>query len=161
MRKNSGFLTAIYTMGIAVLFLAGFFLLVVFGAQTYRSVAGGQDKNNQSRALLSYLSTCVRAGDGRIEIREGETEDSSQRLVVADGDSGYGVWIYAKDGKLVEAYGTLEEEPASTAAQEIGKTDIFQVEELSEGTFAVTTDAGRALLHVRGQETAEGMADEQ
>ena len=69
MKKNSGSPVAFYTMGIAVLFLAGFFLLVVFGAQTYRSVAAGQDQNNRSRALLSYLSTCVKAVDGRVEIR--------------------------------------------------------------------------------------------
>ena len=54
---------ALYTMGIACLFLAGFFLVVLFGAQTYRGTVSGQMENNQSRVLLSYLTTCVKSSD--------------------------------------------------------------------------------------------------
>ena len=159
MKKNSGSPVAFYTMGIAVLFLAGFFLLVVFGAQTYRSVAAGQDQNNRSRALLSYLSTCVKAVDGRVGIREG-IQEGSQMLVVTAEESGYAVRIYLAEGSLMEEYGSVDGEPDPSAALEIGRTEVFQVEELSAGTYAVTTDAGRALFHVREQEAAEGMTDE-
>lgn len=162
MRKQSSSPVTFYTIGVVILFLAGFFLLVVFGAQTYRKVASGQNENNQSRALLSYLSTCVRAGDGAgtIEIREGISGGSSQMLVVADGDSGYAIKIYPENGSLLEEYGLIDEEPDSSMAQEIGKTEVFQIKELSEGTFTITTDAGRVLCHVRGQQAAGGMADE-
>lgn len=160
MKKYSGSLVTFYTMGIAVLFLAGFFLLVVFGAKTYRSVAGGQEQNNQSRALLSYLPTRVKAVDGRVEIQEGIQGDGSPMLVVTDEASGYAVRIYLDHGSLLEDYGLVDAKPDPSMAQEIGKTEIFQVEELSEGIYAVTTDAGRALFHVRGQDTAEGMTDE-
>lgn len=162
MKKNSGSMVTFYTMGVAVLFLAGFFLLVVFGAKTYRAVAAGQEQNNQARALLSYLSACVKAGDrgGAIEIREQGAGDDSQMLVVADGDSGYGIRIYLENGRLLEEYGPIREAPDSSAAQEIGRTETFRVEELAEGTYAVTTDGGRTLFHVRAEETAEVAADE-
>ena len=48
-----------YTIGIAALFLLGFLLLIIFGAQVYRDTAGGQDDNNRTRALRSYLVTCT------------------------------------------------------------------------------------------------------
>lgn len=151
MRKNSGSLVSFYTMAVAVFFLAGFFLLVVFGAQTYRRVSQGQEQNNQSRALLSYLSTCVKAGDGAdaVRVQPGPGDGASPMLVVADGDSGYAIRIYMEDGWLLEDYGSMDAAPNASAAQEIGRTKVFQVEELTEGTFAVTTDAGRTLFSVR------------
>ena len=151
MKKNGSSLASFYTMVVAVFFLAGFFLLVVFGAQTYRRAAQGQEQNNQNRALLSYLSTCVRAGDreGAVRVLPGDGEGASPMLVVADGDSGYAIRIYMEDGRLLEAYGSLEAAPDSSAAEEIGRTKVFQVEELRKGTFAVTTDAGRTLFSVR------------
>lgn len=192
MKKSRGSLITFYTMGVAVFFLAGFFLLVVFGAQTYREVAQGQERNNQTRVLLSYLSTCVRtgdradavqvvpgagggadvagtepgagggadaagtepgAGDGAdaVEAVPGSGNMASPMLVVADGDSGYAIRIYMEDGRLLEEYGSLEAAPNSSAAQEIGRTEVFQVEELTKGTFAVTTDAGRTLFSVRSK----------
>lgn len=162
MKKNSGSPVTFYTMGVAALFLAGFFLLVVFGARTYRQVAAGQERNNQTRALLSYLSTCVKSGDraDAVRIQEGPGEKGSPMLVVADQDTGYGIKIYLQEGSLLEEYSSLDAAPDASAAQEIGRTEVFQVEELSDGTFAVTTDAGRTLFSVRGQSAAEGTADE-
>ena len=63
MRKERHFSLGFYTIGVAALFLAGFFLLVVFGAQSYRNTVKGQNGNMQSRALQSYLSTTVKAYD--------------------------------------------------------------------------------------------------
>ncbi len=162
MKKENGSPITFYTMGVAILFLAGFFLLVVFGAQTYRKVAEGQEQNNRIRALMSYLSTCVRAGDSADAVRMIEGPNGgSPMLVVADGDSGYAIRIYLEDGRLLEEYGSLEEAPDSSEAQEIGRTESFEVQKLAEGTYAVTTDAGRTIFSVRGRQAAEVAADEQ
>ena len=64
MKQDGNLPMAFYTMGIACLFLAGFFLLVFFGARSYRDAVTGQTENNQSRVLLSYLSTCKHSGRG-------------------------------------------------------------------------------------------------
>ena len=63
MRKEHHSRIGLFTIGITALFLAGFFLLVVFGAQSYRNTVAGQNGNMQSRALLSYLSTTVKGYD--------------------------------------------------------------------------------------------------
>ena len=42
MKRNSKSLMVFYTIGIAALFMAGFLLLVLFGALTYRDTTMGQ-----------------------------------------------------------------------------------------------------------------------
>lgn len=159
MKEKSGSLVSIFTMGVAGLFLAGFFLLVVFGAQAYRGIAAGQAKDNQTRALLSYLSTCVKTGDtkGAVSLLD---VDGSPALLVADGDSGYGIYIYQREGRLLEEYAQVGGGIDPSSAQVIGDTDVFQVEEQKEGTFLITTDAGRVLFHVRSEGAAKEAADE-
>lgn len=151
MRKKNGSPVAIYTMCIAGLFLAGFLLLVVFGAQIYRNTVEGQTQNNRTRALLSYLSACVRAGDsaGAVTIREADGEPV---LCIADGDSGYGLRIYRQEDRLVEDYGRLEDPLNPDQAQTIGRTKRFEVRKLTEHTYTVVTDAGSVILNVRSRE---------
>ena len=99
--KRDGGLSGIYTMVVAGLFLAGFFLTVVFGAQTYRQIVAGQTRNNQARVLLSYISTCVRLNDtpGAVSVLE---EEGRPVLSIADGDTGFALRIYQEGDRLVE-----------------------------------------------------------
>ena len=147
MKQNRSVSVGLYTMGIAVLFLVGFLLLVVLGASTYRDVAAGQEENNETRALLSYLANCVKGGDGvdNISVRDGET---GQRLVIADG-SGYALHIYPMDGRLLEEYSALDAQPNPERATVLGQTSRFAVEWRAENTLYITTDAGSILLVLR------------
>ena len=148
MRQENKSPVALITMGIAGLFLAGFFLLVIFGAQTYCGIVEGQTHNNHTREMLGYLAICVKANDseGAVSILE---NGGNQVLVIADGTSGYALRIYQHAGVLVEDYGQLDSEINPEMAMEIGKTEIFRIEELTEGIYAVTTDAGVVLFHAR------------
>ena len=88
-----------YTIGIAALFLAGFFLLVLFGAQTYRNTVSGQTGNNRTRSLLSYFSTCLRSNDaGGVEVRDTEYGPA---LVIPDGDTGSNMLLTIQGGERV------------------------------------------------------------
>lgn len=158
MKRNGG-LSGIYTVVVAALFLAGFFLTVIFGAQTYRGIVAGQTRNNQARALLSYISTCARLNDtaGAVSVQE---KDGRQVLVIADGNSGYALRIYQYEGCLIEDYGDPEEDLFPAGGQTIGETEVFRVEELGNDTYAVVTDAGRVLFGLRSKETAEVAADD-
>lgn len=147
--KRKGFsLTAFYFIGIASFFMIGFLLLVAIGAGSYRDIARGQTRNNESRALLSYFSTCVRSNDreGGISVFR---EKEGPVLVIADGSSGFGLRIYQRDGYLLEDYGRLDSALNPDIAQVIGETEEFRVEEPAEGTFVVITDAGRVLVCLR------------
>ncbi len=149
MRRESS-LSGIYTMAVAGVFLAGFFLTVIFGAQTYREIADGQNRNNEARALLSYISTCVRMNDtaGAVSVSQVEGEPV---LVIADGQSGYAIRIYRYGDSLVEDYGEAAGALYPDMAQVIGETEEFRIEELGGQTYAIITDAGRVLFGLRSE----------
>lgn len=143
-------MSGIYTMAVAGVFLAGFFLTVVFGAQTYREIAEGQSRNNEARALLSYISTCVRMNDTPGAVRVSR-EEGEPVLVIADGQSGYAIRIYRYGDSLVEDYGEADGALYPDMAQVIGETEEFRIEELENGAYAVVTDAGRVLFGLRSE----------
>ena len=140
----------LYSIGIAALFLLGFFLLVIFGAQNYRGAVAAQHRNNDSRVLLSYVSTCIKGSDqtGCVRIRE---ENGSTVLEIADEESGYASRLYLTGGNLVEDYSETGSPLDPDNAQIIGQTSVFTVEQVTEGLLAVTTDAGRSLICLRSE----------
>ena len=149
MRKEHHFRIGLFTIGITALFLAGFFLLVVFGAQSYRNTVAGQNGNMQSRALLSYLSTTVKGYDAADAVLLTEDPEVGQVLALADGSSGYAVRIYLKDGMLLEDYAAKDAMLHPEEAQQIGMTEQFEAEKLSGDLLRLKTDAGSVLLHLR------------
>ena len=140
----------LYTIGIAALFLAGFLLLVVFGAQSYRKTAEGQNENMDSRAILSYLATTAKAYDeaDAVHIVEYET---GPVLVFRDGTTGYALRVYQYEGKLLEEYAKESAPLSPEHAETIGETELFKVEVKSSSLIAVRTDAGRVLLRIRSK----------
>lgn len=149
MRRENGSLLGLYTIGIAMLFLAGFFMLVVFGAQSYRNTVAVQNDNMESRAMLSYLSTTIKGYDSSDAVLLRDTP-YGQMLVIADGDSGYGLKIYCYEGNLIEEYTSLAAELSPERAQTIGQTDLFRVE-IDDDLVRVETDAGRVMVRLRSE----------
>ena len=144
-----------YTVGIAALFFAGFLLLVIFGALIYRNAARSQSGNCDARSLTAYLTTIARANDSEDSVRIYDSEYGTV-LSMADGDSGFAFRIYRYGGHLVEEYEESGAELVPDSAQVIGETEIFSAEWLTEGLFAVQTDAGRALIGVRSANGGNG-----
>ncbi|MBR0162060.1 MAG: DUF4860 domain-containing protein [Oscillospiraceae bacterium] len=154
MREEKRSALGLYTVGIAALFLAGFLLLVVFGAKSYRKTVSGQSGNMQSRALLSYLSTTVKACDERGAVLLREDAAAGPVLVLKDGNSGYALRIYCMNGQLLEDYAEEAEALRPEHAQVIGETDIFEPVLPGDGTLSVRTDSGSVFLCLRGEEGA-------
>ncbi len=140
----------LYTIGIAALFLAGFFLLVLFGAGNYRNTVQGQNDNMTNRALRSYLATVIRGYDSVNAIKAEESE-YGPALIILDGDSGYALRIYKYEDKLLEDYGPAGSKLNPRNAQTIGKTGLFELKRPSADILAITTDAGCVRLHLRSE----------
>jgi len=134
----------LYTIGIAALFLGGFMLLVVFGAITYQNTVSYQETNNRTRSLLSYFVTSVQS-NGKVTVKEG---DNGQELVIADGNTGYGMHIYRYEGNLLEEYKEIHADLNPVNANVIGKTDLFQIEKIEEDALRIYTDAGNIIIHI-------------
>ena len=139
-----------YTIGIVGLFLAGFFLLVVFGAKSYRAAVSGQGDNMEQRALLAYVATAVKSHDTAGAVYAAESEFGPV-LTIEDGDSGYALRIYRYEGALLEDF-AADGMPLSPAdAQTIAPTETFAVEGPENGRLTVTTDAGRVIVQLRAE----------
>ena len=156
MKKSGHGGLGLYTIGIAALFLAGFFLLVVFGAQIYQNTVSGQSENNRSRALLSYLATTVKAYDAKNALSVEEDAEYGKILVLREGSSGYALRIFQADGFLVEEYARLDSPLNPEDAQVLGETVRFEPT-IKGGLLTVHCDAGKVLLHLR-TETEEAAA---
>ncbi len=149
MKRDHGSLLGFYTIGIAMLFLAGFFMLIIFGTQNYHNAVAGQNNDMQSRAILSYLSTTVKGYDvqGTVNIEDSEY---GQELVISDGDSGYELRIFCYEGKLMEEYVLQNTRYLLEDAQTIGETDTFDLS-LNGNILTIDTDEGRVLLCLRSE----------
>lgn len=139
-------------IGNAALFMAGFLALVIFGAQTYKSAVGIQSRNNRTRATLSYITSAVRAADasGAVRVEDGTLDDGTKTQILAldDGDTGYCLRIYCKEGNLMEEYARTDGQLSPSAANAVGQTELFKVEKNGQ-VLRVRTDDGSVLLHLR------------
>lgn len=153
MKRESSSPLGLYTIGIAALFLAGFFLLVVFGAQSYRNTVSGQNFNGESRALLSYLATTVKGYDSRGAVAIAQTEEGPT-LVIADGNTGFALRIYCHEGQLMEDYAAAELPLSPEDAKAIGATERFALSWIDGTLLRMETDAGPVLVHLRSGEAA-------
>lgn len=140
-----------YVTALLALLAAGFILLVLFGAGVYLGSVSSQENNDNSRAVLAYLSTAARAYDesGSISVRQGPQSDC---LVFSETADGYERRIYTYDGELLEEYVQSGSDYAPENAQVIGKTDSFDIETVKDGLVSVSTDCGSVLLHMRSEE---------
>ena len=154
MREKGRFDLGMMMIGIATLFLAGFFLLVVFGAQNYRGTVAERSGNMDDRALLAYLSTVAKANDRENSLSIRKDDVFGDVLVIADGETGFAVRLYHADGALLEDYSRLDAPLSPESAQRIAETGRFEVAE-EGGLISVYTDAGRVLIRQRSEEGQE------
>ena len=140
-----------YMIGIMALFMAGFLIMVVIGADSYQRTAGGQNGNMKTRAVLSYLVTCAKSNDTAGAFRV-ENQEGRQVLVMKDADTGYDLRIYLHEGKLVEDFAKAGSALRPEDASEIAATDTFEITELPGRVLSVRTDEGKVLLHMRSRE---------
>ncbi len=145
-KKEKGQASGIYIIAITAFFLGCFLLLVLFGTNIYRGIAGRQAANNDQRAILSYLLTTTKMNE--TEITKKTDGQYGELLVVEDTGTGYGNRIYVADGYLVEDYGKVDGALMPDYAIRIGETATFEIEEINAGLMKVSTDEGSVFIHV-------------
>jgi hypothetical protein len=68
-------------------------------------------------------------------------------LVIEEQGTNYVLRVYQHGGYLVEDYGKNGSQMSPESAEQIARTDVFQINELTDRAIEVNTDAGRVLLH--------------
>ena len=147
-KKNTNISTAIFSLGILMLFIGGFLLLVVFGAISYRNVVDSENHNYRDRELLSYLSTTIANGDYS-EIYTYESADAdSTVLVIVNEDEEHALRIYIHANNMVADYGDYEGELWPEDAIVLGNNGKLTVNEITKGLLMLETDAGQVYVKV-------------
>ena len=141
--RKSGIGDIISTLIIAVLF-AVILLLVVFSASSYRNATSGQSENDNSRAVLSYITTAVRgSAAGPFTPREFE---GNSGLSIADGETGYEQRFYLHDGKIMQEYGKTGAATDPDHALVIGEAGELAVDFVGDGVLEIRTDLGTSYV---------------
>jgi len=131
---------------ITVLFLV-ILTLVVFSALTYQRSVDIQDGNNNTRAVLSYVTTAVKASEGSwVSL---EDRDGVQVLVINDGSTGYEQQIFWLDGQVMENYAKEGSAPAADGAVLIGTAESFEMKLIKKDLLMIRTDLGTSYVHIK------------
>ncbi len=141
--KNRGIGDILSTLTVAVLF-AVILLLVVFSAASYQRATASQSANDNSRAVLSYITTAVK-GNGKGGVRPADF-DGAPGLIIADGDTGYGQRIYLKDGKILQEYGKIDGQTDPEHALVIGEAGKLEISYVDRDVLKVATDLGTSYV---------------
>lgn len=141
---------AFYIIAVVALFLAGFFLLVVFGAKSYSNAAAMQSDHMEMRALSAYIATSIKESDseGAVQIMKGP---EGPALVIADGDTGYAKRIFLSGGELMEDYALIEDEINPEESNPIAETKVFEIDRSADNLLLVTTDEGVTRITLRSE----------
>ena len=131
---------------ITVLFLV-ILTLVVFSALTYQRSLDIQDGNNNTRAVLSYVTTAVKASEGSWVILE--DRGGVQVLVINDGSTGYEQQIFWLDGQVMENYAKEGSAPSADGAVLIGTAESFEMKLIKKDLLMIRTDLGTSYVHIK------------
>lgn len=145
-RREKGIGDILSTMTIAILFLV-IILLVVFSASAYRQATDGQQENDNSRAVLSYVVTAVK-DNITADIRP-KSFSGADGLSISSDDMEYERKIYVKDGKLLEEYGVKGKEISPESALKIGKLKEFEVKYIENDLLEIRTDKGTSYVRTK------------
>ena len=146
MKKDQSRIIDTYMLLTAVLFLAGFLMMVIFGARSYLAIASTGGDAAQSRLLTSYFHTLVAGNDSAdaVEIRATFYGDI---LVIKD-PGGYEIRVCCDGTDIYEQYCASDMPLELEHAQKIGPSTVF--EPVLEGdTLTIMTDQGRVIIALR------------
>lgn len=104
MKQNNGHMVdLLFTMGLFCVFAVTALLVVILGADVYRSTVSDMTRNYNTRTSISYLAEKVRQNDtaGSVTLSQVDGQDALVLTQVL-GEKPYETWIYPGDGELRE-----------------------------------------------------------
>ncbi len=140
MKKQKHFMVDfIFTLSLFGVFAVSALLVVVIGANVYRSTVSTQEANAVKRISLAYIAEKIRQNDASGNIRVGDVEGEPALILDSTyGDDTYSTYIYTYEGSLRELFVKSSAEPALMAGQAITDVSSFSIEQASEQLYRIT-----------------------
>ena len=134
------------TAVVAILFCV-LLLTVVFSAFSYRRAVAVQERNDDIRAVLSYVVTAVKSDEAAaVSVTE---KEGIPVLMIDDGETGYARQIYAKDGKICEVYAKKNASLTAGESIMIGSSALFEIDAVNEELLVIRTGLGSSYVRIR------------
>lgn len=156
-RQKNSIIDFIFTLSLFGVFSVCALLVVVIGANVYRSIVNNQEANAMKRTSLAYVAEKIRQNDEEDSIRMGDVE-GVPALVLSDvyGGEEYNTYIYEDAGCLKELFIRGSTEPSLLAGQIITEVADFSVEQISDRLFLVSCtgadgETAGMYLHIKSQ----------
>ena len=139
MKERSRAISDIITAVTVAVMFAVILLLVVFAAGSYRRSAAMSERSADTRAVLSYMVSCVRDSGGSDIYIAGR---SGTECLVIDSKDGFEHRFYEYEGLLAEEYVASGAGPDPDNAVMIGECGSLGFSMDSSGLLMIKTDKG-------------------
>lgn len=130
----------VFTLALFCVFAASALLVVLIGANVYKSTTSMMGLNFETRTSLTYVSTKIRQNDSAGGVLLGELEGVPALILTReiDGD-GYNTWIYHYEGALREIFAPENSMVAPQNGQKIMEVKSFKMETAAPGALRFTS----------------------
>lgn len=116
-------------------------LMVLLGAQMYRSTVDRSQYNNENRVMGAYVRSMIRSMDnGEISVEAPEGIPALALKEVYDGET-YVTWLYQYEGQLYEQFTDMEEEFVPERGTEICPANSLSAQ-IEDGLLTVSLTDG-------------------
>lgn len=126
----------LFTIALFGVFAASALLVVLIGANVYKSTVRGMNANFNMQTSLTYVSAKVRQNDTENAISLGEISGLPALVLKQTvGENVYHTLIYEYDGKLCEIFTRADNPVTPSEGNAIMDVDSFNMEQLENGLF--------------------------
>lgn len=142
----------LFTLSLFGVFTVCALLVVIVGANVYRSIVNTQETNAMKRTSLAYVAEKIRQNDEAGNIRLGDV-DGAPALVLSGvyGKNNYSTYIYQDGTDLKELFIESSAAPSLIAGHTITEVSGFSIEQASDALYRFSctdTDGETLTLYV-------------
>lgn len=164
-RENNHMVDILFTLALFCVFTASALLVVVIGANVYRSTVARMQDNYSARTALSYVTEKVRQHDTAGSVGMYSFDDGTPAIELKETyDTGtFNTYIYESGGELNELYIASSVRPEKSAGRKIMDVSEFTVDKISDSLLYVTVqekDGSKEETYISVHSDADGTGDE-
>ena len=139
-RENNHMVDILFTLALFCVFTASALLVVVIGANVYKSTVARMQDNYSARTALSYVTEKVRQHDtaGAVGIYTFEDGTAAVELKEVYDTGSFSTFIYEDNGELMELYIDSSKTPEKSAGRQIMEVGSFTADRISPSLLYIT-----------------------
>lgn len=148
----------LFVLSLFCIFTVSAFLVVIIGANVYRSTVKNMEDTYSTRTALSYVTEKLRRYDGNGLVSLTELDGTPALAFYDSTDTGdYITYIYANSGALLEFTAGRDMDVSTDMGKEVISVGNFSISEKGDGLLCLSAedaDGNMTALYVRLQNSS-------